>query len=132
MHPPCTHTPPPPEPCDSLPLRLCFYALDQARMLPVITGFGSLAPTGRGGADTLAEGKHGRRGSIVGGQYEEGMRAPKGGGLPPERPPTNEEVAKAVQQKVAVRTAGRREPGGGGRFVCVRACAAEAAQGAGA
>lgn len=44
----------------------------------------------------------GRKGSVVGEQYREGMRQPRGGGAPPERPPTNEEVAKAVQQKVAV------------------------------
>lgn len=43
----------------------------------------------------------GRRGSVVGSQYDHGVRRPKGSGLAPERPPTNEEVAKAVQQKVA-------------------------------
>ncbi|KAG2441285.1 hypothetical protein HYH02_010124 [Chlamydomonas schloesseri] len=43
----------------------------------------------------------GRKGSVVGEQYHVGMRQPRGGGAPPERPPTNEEVAKAVQQKVA-------------------------------
>ncbi|KAG2494616.1 hypothetical protein HYH03_007135 [Edaphochlamys debaryana] len=47
------------------------------------------------------EGRNGRRGSVVAEQYDQGMRQPRGGGLPPEKPPTNEEVAKAVQQKVA-------------------------------
>lgn len=48
------------------------------------------------------EGRNGRRGSVIAEQYEQGMRQPRGGGLAPEKPPSNEEVAKAVQQKVAV------------------------------
>lgn len=47
------------------------------------------------------EGRNGRRGSVIAEQYEQGMRQPRGGGLAPEKPPSNEEVAKAVQQKVA-------------------------------
>lgn len=50
------------------------------------------------------QGSHGsgRKGSVVGDQYDQQARQPRDGGMPPERPPTNEEVAKAVQQKVAV------------------------------
>ncbi len=52
------------------------------------------------------EGRNGRRGSVIAEQYEQGMRQPRGGGLAPEKPPSNEEVAKAVQQKVAVSQSG--------------------------
>ncbi|EFJ43954.1 hypothetical protein VOLCADRAFT_95902 [Volvox carteri f. nagariensis] len=55
----------------------------------------------RSGDVGVDEGRNGRRGSIVGEQYQQGLRRPRGGGAPPEKPPTNEEVAKAVQQKVA-------------------------------
>ncbi|KXZ48315.1 hypothetical protein GPECTOR_29g9 [Gonium pectorale] len=60
-----------------------------------------MASESRPGEVEYDEGRLGRRGSIVGEQYVQGVRQPRGGGLPPEKPPTNEEVAKAVQQKVA-------------------------------
>ena len=46
--------------------------------------------------------KGGRKGSIIGDQYERGERIPKEGVEAPEKHPSNEDVAKAVQQKVAV------------------------------
>ncbi|GLC46896.1 hypothetical protein PLESTM_001942200 [Pleodorina starrii] len=57
--------------------------------------------TERPGELEFDEGRHGRRGSIVAEQYQQGMRQPRSGGAAPDKPPTNEEVAKAVQQKVA-------------------------------
>ncbi|GLI65125.1 hypothetical protein VaNZ11_008578 [Volvox africanus] len=57
--------------------------------------------TQRQGDMAFDEGRNGRRGSIILEQYQEGLRRPRGGSAPPEKPPTNEEVAKAVQQKVA-------------------------------
>lgn len=59
------------------------------------------------------EGRHGRKGSVVGEQYQNRIRLPKDGGPPPEKPPTNEEVAKAVQQKVAVSRGIRYWPAAG-------------------
>jgi hypothetical protein len=44
----------------------------------------------------------GRKGSLIGQQYAQGERIPKDGVVLTEKQPTNEEVAKAVQQKVAV------------------------------
>eukprot|EP00955_Chlamydomonas_euryale_P008404 89391-Chlamydomonas_euryale.AAC.1 len=47
----------------------------------------------------------GRRGSLIAEQYARGERIPKDAAAPLDRHPTNEEVAKAVQQKVAVSVA---------------------------
>ena len=44
----------------------------------------------------------GRKASLIHDQYMRGERIPKPGVPLPEKQPTNEEVAKAVQQKVAV------------------------------
>ncbi len=59
-------------------------------------------------------GPSGRKGSLIFDQYTRGERVIKPGVPPPERHPSNEEVAKAVQQKVAVRCVG----GVGGRRGC--------------
>jgi len=45
--------------------------------------------------------RQGRKGSVVAEQYVQGARIPKDGGAPPDDPPSNEELAKAVQHKVA-------------------------------
>ncbi len=47
----------------------------------------------------------GRKGSLISDQYLRGERIPKDGVVLSEKHPSNEEVAKAVQQKVAVRVA---------------------------
>uniref|UniRef100_A0A7S0S4K2 Uncharacterized protein n=1 Tax=Chlamydomonas leiostraca TaxID=1034604 RepID=A0A7S0S4K2_9CHLO len=43
----------------------------------------------------------GRKGSLIGDQYNRGERIPKDGVVLAEKQPSNEEIAKAVQQKVA-------------------------------
>lgn len=58
------------------------------------------ADDGEGGPSTYS----GRKGSIIAEQYIAGTRQAKDGAPPPEHVPTNEELAKAVQQKVAVRS----------------------------
>lgn len=45
----------------------------------------------------------GRKASVIAQQYDRGERIPKDGVDLPDRHPNNEEIAKAVQQKVAVR-----------------------------
>ena len=52
----------------------------------------------------LLAGGEGRKASLIAQQYERGERVPKAGLPPADKHPTNEEVAKAVQQKVAVRS----------------------------
>jgi hypothetical protein len=69
-----------------------------------LTPYAAARPAEGLGGEMAADAQRGRRGSIVAEQYAEGMRQPRGGGAAPDKPPTNEEVAKAVQQKVAVRS----------------------------
>ena len=47
-------------------------------------------------------GGEGRKASLIAQQYARGERIPKSGVPRADKHPTNEEVAKAVQQKVAV------------------------------
>lgn len=50
----------------------------------------------------LMQGREGRKGSLIAEQYARGERILKEGVPQADEHPTNEEVAKAVQQKVAV------------------------------
>ena len=51
----------------------------------------------------------GRKASLIAQQYARGERIPKAGIPQADKHPTNEEVAKAVQQKVAVRTRSQQD-----------------------
>jgi hypothetical protein len=53
-------------------------------------------------SDDVKETHEGRKGSVIASQYERGQRFPRAGRPIADHYPTNEEIAKAVQQKVSV------------------------------